>query len=498
MNVLQTAGRRPGGRAAERLRRPGENGSWPPHVRTRSSASTTSTVGGLPRPGGRGRRGDGGAGRRARAGGGVLRHRRLRPGPPRGDVAAPDRGRRCGVAPEAPWWEDTRTEVRLPLDGDDDGDDGGPGCPAGPGPGRGPRPCAGAGGPGQHPPARAPVLGVATWCSPRWPTTRCGPSGSTVGAHRALARVGGRARRGASVRARRRRGRVLVGCGAAPAETSRSWPGSWVTPGPGRQPRSPPRGAAPDKQAAAHLLLTLVAEQTAQLHAPDAAVRADAPGAVHKLRIAARRMRSALTTYKALLERGRRRPVARGAALARPGARAGAGRAGAARAPGRRPGGGGARAGPRPCRPPHRRRAEGGRARRQGRGADGRWTASGTSGCWTPSTGCVADPPLTSEGVRRGARPRAQAAGAGRQEAPEGSAGRGARRDAGTPGTWPSTRPGRRRSGCATRRSPPSRRSASGPSPTPRRSRRSRRRSASTRTRWWPEGRCASSASRRT
>ena len=55
--------------------------------------------------------------------------------------------------------------------------------------------------------------------------------------------------------------------------------------------------AAVEPGAAAHLLLKLLSEQRDELLRQDAGVRAAMPEAVHKLRIAARRMRSALTTY---------------------------------------------------------------------------------------------------------------------------------------------------------------------------------------------------------
>lgn len=53
---------------------------------------------------------------------------------------------------------------------------------------------------------------------------------------------------------------------------------------------------------AAQLLLTHVSEQTRQLWEQDARLRLDQPGSVHKLRIAARRLRSALQTYRPLLD----------------------------------------------------------------------------------------------------------------------------------------------------------------------------------------------------
>ena len=55
---------------------------------------------------------------------------------------------------------------------------------------------------------------------------------------------------------------------------------------------------------AAQLLRSHLVDQVAQLHAQDARLRTEEPGSVHKLRIAARRLRSTLKTYKPLLEPG--------------------------------------------------------------------------------------------------------------------------------------------------------------------------------------------------
>lgn len=58
------------------------------------------------------------------------------------------------------------------------------------------------------------------------------------------------------------------------------------------------------KGSAGELLLAHLREQTEALHRLDAAVRAGRPAAVHKMRIAARRLRSALTTYRPILGPG--------------------------------------------------------------------------------------------------------------------------------------------------------------------------------------------------
>jgi CHAD domain-containing protein len=52
---------------------------------------------------------------------------------------------------------------------------------------------------------------------------------------------------------------------------------------------------------AAQLLVAHLAEQREELHAQDARLRAELPGSIHKMRIAARRMRSAVKTYGPLL-----------------------------------------------------------------------------------------------------------------------------------------------------------------------------------------------------
>jgi CHAD domain-containing protein len=209
-----------------------------------------------------------------------------------------------------PGGEDTRTEVRLPLDTDDDGDGGR--VPA-----------------ALLEPVRAVVRDRALVPVARVSTRR--REHPLLGDDVVLAKVADD-----EVRAERLDGsahtehwrewevelvegprsvlddveRVLVGCGAAPAETRSKLArilgdaGSRTAAPGSATKRDTGQDKGPDKQAAAHLLLTLVADQTAQLMRQDAAVRADAPGSVHKLRIAARRMRSALTTYKTLLEPG--------------------------------------------------------------------------------------------------------------------------------------------------------------------------------------------------
>jgi CHAD domain-containing protein len=68
---------------------------------------------------------------------------------------------------------------------------------------------------------------------------------------------------------------------------------------------SPPSRKALARGSVGQLFLARVVEQRNELHRHDAGVRAGRPESVHKLRIAARRLRSALTTYKPILERSR-------------------------------------------------------------------------------------------------------------------------------------------------------------------------------------------------
>src|SRR3712207_586789 len=54
------------------------------------------------------------------------------------------------------------------------------------------------------------------------------------------------------------------------------------------------------KSAAGDVVLAHVREQVEQMRSQDLPVRLDAPDAVHKMRVATRRLRSALTTFKPL------------------------------------------------------------------------------------------------------------------------------------------------------------------------------------------------------
>jgi CHAD domain-containing protein len=70
-----------------------------------------------------------------------------------------------------------------------------------------------------------------------------------------------------------------------------------------------PRGTPAGKGTAGAAVLTYLAEQADRLAAEDRRVRRDEPDAVHQMRVASRRMRSALQAYKALFAAGRVEPV---------------------------------------------------------------------------------------------------------------------------------------------------------------------------------------------
>ncbi len=92
--------------------------------------------------------------------------------------------------------------------------------------------------------------------------------------------------------------RRLLAAGASPAGPSKlvRTLGDLVPP----QPERPSRKQL-SRGSAAQLVLAHIGEHTEELHQQDARLRADLPGSVHKLRIATRRLRSALKTYQPLL-----------------------------------------------------------------------------------------------------------------------------------------------------------------------------------------------------
>ena len=73
----------------------------------------------------------------------------------------------------------------------------------------------------------------------------------------------------------------------------------------GRFPDAPPRPVAGPDATAGEVVLAYLAEQVDAIHATDPLVRRDAPEAVHDMRVACRRMRSTLQSFRALLDRAR-------------------------------------------------------------------------------------------------------------------------------------------------------------------------------------------------
>lgn len=84
-----------------------------------------------------------------------------------------------------------------------------------------------------------------------------------------------------------------------------------VVPPSGTEPSTTGPDTAPDTRPArgVDVLRTHLAQHTARLLQEDARVRADRPDSVHQLRIAARRLRSALTTYRPILVRQSTDPI---------------------------------------------------------------------------------------------------------------------------------------------------------------------------------------------
>lgn len=70
------------------------------------------------------------------------------------------------------------------------------------------------------------------------------------------------------------------------------------------QPPTPPTGSS-----AGAVVVRYLAEQVAAIVASDPAVREDAPDAVHQMRVAVRRLRSTLTTFRPLLDRDYTEPI---------------------------------------------------------------------------------------------------------------------------------------------------------------------------------------------
>lgn len=94
--------------------------------------------------------------------------------------------------------------------------------------------------------------------------------------------------------------------GVAPSES----PSKLVEALDGRMPARPPHPLPTKKSAPpTEVVRAWLGKQVAQLRRQDPLVRADAPDAVHKMRVATRRLRSALATFRPLLERELTDPV---------------------------------------------------------------------------------------------------------------------------------------------------------------------------------------------
>lgn len=88
---------------------------------------------------------------------------------------------------------------------------------------------------------------------------------------------------------------------AGPSKLTRALGGS---PDSGAAKAEPPVGGAPSRKGPARIVLHAhLREQAAELKARDPQVRAGKPDAVHKMRVATRRLRSALATFRQLLDR---------------------------------------------------------------------------------------------------------------------------------------------------------------------------------------------------
>lgn len=97
-------------------------------------------------------------------------------------------------------------------------------------------------------------------------------------------------------------GTALFAAGARPAR-SRSKLGRAL------DERVPQRPAPPTGSTAGAVIRRYLAEQVAAIVSGDPAVREDAPEAVHQMRVAGRRLRSALTTYRPLFDRDTTEPI---------------------------------------------------------------------------------------------------------------------------------------------------------------------------------------------
>ena len=95
---------------------------------------------------------------------------------------------------------------------------------------------------------------------------------------------------------------VLAAAGVRPAKHTSKLARALGDPPPKGSPEPPPR---PDRKGpASAVLLAYVHEQVRALTEQDPQVRQDAPGSVHQMRVATRRLRSTLATYRKLLDAG--------------------------------------------------------------------------------------------------------------------------------------------------------------------------------------------------
>jgi CHAD domain-containing protein len=99
----------------------------------------------------------------------------------------------------------------------------------------------------------------------------------------------------------------LLAAGALPAASASKLARALGGPPPDERPQ--PSDTEQAEGATGQLLLAHLAQHTARLREQDAGVRAGTPEAIHRLRIAARRLRSALTTFGPLLDREVTDPV---------------------------------------------------------------------------------------------------------------------------------------------------------------------------------------------
>jgi CHAD domain-containing protein len=100
-------------------------------------------------------------------------------------------------------------------------------------------------------------------------------------------------------------GQALLDAGAQPAQG----PSKLARALGDRVPQRTKRELPPDKPTAGDVLMAYVAEQVEEIKRRDPDVRRDVPDGVHKMRVAMRRLRSALATYRPVLDRSVTDPI---------------------------------------------------------------------------------------------------------------------------------------------------------------------------------------------